>query len=691
MSINIYPSIAKVKRNGVYENLPGFVQQSGDADIEAMIATKESDTLAQYPHPQGSYFILNDVLYQADVDIPVSGTIAVGTNCHVAVLSDALGKFPPISAAKTGKDLFELYTANATAKITTDGANITKAGKNLFKSTNRVSDKSSINFGTLTSNSNGELTITGGTASAVVVFYFNTTVVAPENGYFIPKGTYTLSIRDKSTGESPTYGSNGGFGLFYWYTDDLTNRLAIQWNYTNGSIKTFTLTKDALIIPFINFNSNVEFSPVTLQFQLEKGSSATYFENSVVEVINSSSAEINLPDRTSYLWSRNSTYIRAEFHEQGVVNPEYQYGDVRRYGIFPDGITNWQNTSNMNYVIANSINLGMEMYWCDGYYATQINIGRSNVTMRFSENAEFGGLIHIVSPYSQSTANPRVGEHPIKNITIRGRLQTYSRYGQTDTENVFVEKIHLLSDDTKNIDIGRIGGGAHIYWGNNNFWCDEIVADDADNTEHTLDAAISIDGYGDNPKNFHIGKIHIKDSSVHGLYLTGTGHWIGEVTVDAFGYGEYYGSGLQDSNGLAQSQELCGVWLNRIGDSYIGKISVNQALTGTRTNAKYSVRVDETGIASFAAIKIGEISAYSVKDNNRGVMFGDVNYDPPRCYADVGTVLVSASGNGDATYGMLTLSEKTAVHVSTLYTTGLGNRQALLNDSNVSTVGLQVS
>lgn len=90
MSINIYPSIAKVKRNGVYENLPGFVQQSGNADIEAMIATKESDTLAQYPHPQGSYFILNDVLYQADIDIPVNGTIAVGTTCHVAVLTDNL-------------------------------------------------------------------------------------------------------------------------------------------------------------------------------------------------------------------------------------------------------------------------------------------------------------------------------------------------------------------------------------------------------------------------------------------------------------------------------------------------------------------------------------------------------------------------------------------------------------------------
>lgn len=114
MSINIYPSIAKVKRNGVYENLPGFVQQSGNADIEAMIATKESDTLAQYSHPQGSYFILNDVLYQADIDIPVSGTIAVGTNCHVAVLGN--------DVAKTKSDVKDLKSA--ISDITASTSNI---------------------------------------------------------------------------------------------------------------------------------------------------------------------------------------------------------------------------------------------------------------------------------------------------------------------------------------------------------------------------------------------------------------------------------------------------------------------------------------------------------------------------------------------------------------------------------------
>ena len=88
MSIELYPSVAKVKRNGVYQNLPGFVQQSGNADIEAMIANKETSTTAQYPHNKGTYFILNDVLYEADADIAVNGVIDVGINCHVAILGN---------------------------------------------------------------------------------------------------------------------------------------------------------------------------------------------------------------------------------------------------------------------------------------------------------------------------------------------------------------------------------------------------------------------------------------------------------------------------------------------------------------------------------------------------------------------------------------------------------------------------
>ena len=88
MSIEIYPSVAKVKRNGAYQSLPGFVQQSSENDAQAMIANAETSTTAQYAHANGSYFRLNGTLYQADADIRVNDSIAVGTNCHVAVLAN---------------------------------------------------------------------------------------------------------------------------------------------------------------------------------------------------------------------------------------------------------------------------------------------------------------------------------------------------------------------------------------------------------------------------------------------------------------------------------------------------------------------------------------------------------------------------------------------------------------------------
>ena len=105
MSIQLYPNIAKVKRNGVYQNLPGFVQASGDADIKAMIANSESSTTAQYDHPEGSYFILNDILYKALIDIAINDTIAVGTNCEVAILSDDVSEIEnDVSNLKTDLD-----------------------------------------------------------------------------------------------------------------------------------------------------------------------------------------------------------------------------------------------------------------------------------------------------------------------------------------------------------------------------------------------------------------------------------------------------------------------------------------------------------------------------------------------------------------------------------------------------------
>ena len=88
MSIELYPSVAKIKRNGVFENLPGFVPETGSVATQQMIATSESSATAQYVHNKGEYFRLNDTLYQAIVKINVGDAIVVGTNCEVAVLGN---------------------------------------------------------------------------------------------------------------------------------------------------------------------------------------------------------------------------------------------------------------------------------------------------------------------------------------------------------------------------------------------------------------------------------------------------------------------------------------------------------------------------------------------------------------------------------------------------------------------------
>ena len=92
MSIELYPAIAKIKRNGVYENLPGFVPETGSIATQQMIASAESSATAQYVHNKGEYFRLNDTLYQAIVKINIGDSIVVGTNCEVAVIGNDLSK-----------------------------------------------------------------------------------------------------------------------------------------------------------------------------------------------------------------------------------------------------------------------------------------------------------------------------------------------------------------------------------------------------------------------------------------------------------------------------------------------------------------------------------------------------------------------------------------------------------------------
>ena len=240
MPIELYPNIAKVKRNGVYQNLPGFVQASGDTDIKAMIATSETSTTAQYAHLKGYYFILNDILYQADEDIAVNDIIAVGTNCHIAVLADGVTSM--INAVDTVNDLNDqingVETSGTIQFSATRGGYISKSGDNVYLltapitshcvmlindlSAYRLAEGSVITFrtgygGTIGAIgfSNSEIADSGHVQITSCVEFPNTDSIQTVTA-IIPQGTVGIALYDRPAALSlPTisYVSNSGDGL----------------------------------------------------------------------------------------------------------------------------------------------------------------------------------------------------------------------------------------------------------------------------------------------------------------------------------------------------------------------------------------------------------------------------------------------------------------------------------------------
>lgn len=91
--------------------------------------------------------------------------------------------------------------------------------------------------------------------------------------------------------------------------------------------------------------------------------------------------------------------------EKGVIYPYYEKGDVRRYGVFPDGVTNWESdyASRILAIYANACLPGLTIKFVPGFYATGMNLSNTYSGLKFHmmPGAEFGSIIHLIS-----SANP---------------------------------------------------------------------------------------------------------------------------------------------------------------------------------------------------------------------------------------------------------------------------------------------
>ena len=250
-----------------------------------------------------------------------------------------------------------------------------------------------------------------------------------------------------------------------------------------------------------------------------------------------------------------------------------------------------------------------------------------------------------------------VNNSPLMNVHITGKLTTTDRFGTINCKNCYVEYCHVLNDPARHSAYPGTGArGAHLYVGTDHLRMGELVIDYA--TGANTAAAFALDGNAWNPSKCSFGRIHVKDSAYNGFYVTGGGHSFGEVHIEGFAKEAPNGEVLQDSDGLAQTEEFKGFWANRCWGTTIDRLITGQhAQDGTRGYENAQALIDQTGHPSYgttlnSGITITSWTATNVRRN--GLRFGDFpTYNSLTCVCDIGSLEVRAAPEGVLVGGYL--------------------------------------
>jgi hypothetical protein len=296
-------------------------------------------------------------------------------------------------------------------------------------------------------------------------------------------------------------------------------------------------------------------------------------------------------------------------------------------GVVPDGVTNWEADygSRMTALYDLSATDGIIVVWPGGEYATSMNIGSDHdgCTMRF-ENAVFLGILHLIDG--------------IDAVRWSGEVSSYDRLGLNGcTNSVLPEKIHMLSDPAKNTAQPGIGNrGVHFLASEGIEWGEIIVHDTAPTQAalpgaQTIWAGVAIQSHA---LSGFKGRIHVKNASGHGIHVNALDVDL-DIQVDGYGKSAIqYATGtfLQNTDSQAQSEQGCGIWLNRCTGRV--RLKVDQSNASPAADV-YSILIDETGTSSVTSSRnetlVVESLVASVGNGSRGVCVGEDLSPSPVC------------------------------------------------------------
>lgn len=340
--------------------------------------------------------------------------------------------------------------------------------------------------------------------------------------------------------------------------------------------------------------------------------------------------------------------------ETGIVFPFFPVGFAQRYGIFPDGVTDWEGSygTRMSALYANSALPGLTVRMPGGDYATSINMGLAHSGSKIIfEDCRFYGIMHYTG-----------GIHDVSHM---GKYRVLDRLGVTGEGSYNIRLGHVVceSDPAKNTaSPGKAGRGAHIVD------CPDFYPDlveviecgpcDASSTGSTGNlAAIWLECSG---RTGIKGRYLNHNSDTNGIFISALDI---DVEVESRGHGKSViaaggGSALQGMD-TTQTNLGSGVIMHRVtGRADIRQSQVNAApLADT-----YSVLINETGISSTPLSRnkplIVPTLHASVGDGNRGVCFGEVGTPTVNSVTELGDVVIElrAGESLAATYGMFNVN-----------------------------------
>ena len=223
---------------------------------------------------------------------------------------------------------------------------------------------------------------------------------------------------------------------------------------------------------------------------------------------------------------------------------------------------------------------GIVLKFPKGIYNNKLLIdSRSNLIMEM-DSAFFTGVIHITNE----------GGNISKNIRVIGTIGTYDRFGTYSCENISINNLICKSDTTLN-KRALHGRGVHIYKESKNISIDSVFIENLGDDFIHNHAALAIDGYQSNPEYIKINYLYIKNSKRHGVYLTGSHHYFGEIIIEDFGNGsDSVMSEMQDA-ALGEKSQFTGLWINQCFNSQISKVKINR--TSKAPNNFLIVNLDE--------------------------------------------------------------------------------------------------